>query len=143
MLFHNLSSGSPTNGEPCRNYYQILEISPNERDPQVIEEAALRCSSRVRVYQLARELECAKELNEIAQALNTLLDPAQRREYDLRLGKTTSPEEAKAQPSGIINQPVLLREAFPALPPAELPHLFRNGAGQSCDVKLVYRRQAV
>jgi hypothetical protein len=72
--------------QPSRTPYQVLDISPAERDPKVIEEAALRCSSHVRAYQLTCELECDLRLNEIAQALITLLDPVCRVEHDRSLG---------------------------------------------------------
>jgi hypothetical protein len=54
-------------------------ISPDVQDPRVIEEAALGRSGHVRAFQLTRESDCGRMLNEIAQALITLLDPAQRR----------------------------------------------------------------
>lgn len=69
----------------------MLDISPDEQDPQVIEEAALRCSRHVRAYQLTREAESTLRLNEIARALNTLLDPVRRREYDLSLATPPQP----------------------------------------------------
>ncbi len=80
-------SGAPGPGvTELRTYYQLLGISRDERDPGVIEEAALRRSSQVRPYQLTREPECTATLNEIALALSTLLDPVRRRDYDRLLG---------------------------------------------------------
>jgi hypothetical protein len=143
MSYDNRLPSSPDKGQTCRNYYQVLEISPDERDPQVIEEAALRCSSQVRVYQVARELECARELNEIAQALNTLLDPAQRRAYDLRLAKPAAAEEADPQPPPIPILTALQCETGSARPSVERPHQFRGDAAKTCDVTLVYRRRAI
>jgi hypothetical protein len=52
-------------GQPSRAPYQVLDVSPDERDPEALEEAALRCSSQVRAYQLTSESECALRLNEI------------------------------------------------------------------------------
>jgi hypothetical protein len=72
-------------------YYQLLHISPDEHDPQVIEDAALRCSCDARAYQLTRESECTRCLNEIAQAMITLLDPVCRRDYDLSLSRASAP----------------------------------------------------
>jgi hypothetical protein len=143
MSYHNRLPGSCNSGQPCRSYYQVLEISPEERDPQVIEEAALRCSSRVRVYQVVRALECAKELNEIAQALNTLMDPALRREYDQSLAKPTDPIEAEPPPIAIPIPPALLRETRVASPSVGQPYQFRSEDAKSCDVRLVYRSPAV
>ncbi len=76
--------------QPPRTYYQVLNISPDERDPKVIEDAALRCSSDARAYQLTRESECTRRLNEIALAMITLLDPICRRDYDKALGRSSA-----------------------------------------------------
>ncbi len=68
--------------ERIDTYYELLGISADERDPAVIEEAAVCRSSRVRVYQLTREPECTRLLGAIAEALSTLLDPVRRAAYD-------------------------------------------------------------
>jgi hypothetical protein len=123
-------------------YYQVLDISPDEQDARVIEEAALRCSTYVRAYQLTREAECTLRLNEIAQALNTLLDPARRREYDLSLGKCLGPALRQRRPHDEPDTPVLLQGK--SAPPAqgEDARMFLIGDERTCDVKLVYRRCA-
>ena len=115
-------------GQPPRTYYQVLGISPDEPDPRVIEEAALCCAGRVRCYQLTRELECTLRLNEIAQALITLLDPVQRREYDRGLGKLPSQTVSERQPPQ-------QRTASPG----EGTRGLLAACGRTCDVKLVYR----
>jgi hypothetical protein len=67
-------------------YYQLLGVAPDEADPQVITEAALRQTTHVRTYQTGPYAEaCTKILNEIAQARATLLHPEKRRDYDARL----------------------------------------------------------
>src|SRR5271166_4108070 len=86
--------------QPSRTYYQVLDVSPDEQDPKVIEEAALRCSGHVRTYQLTRESECTLRLNEIAEAMMTLLDPVHRRAYDQSLGKPLSAALPNGQPPG-------------------------------------------
>jgi hypothetical protein len=78
---------STADSQPSGTYYQLLDVSPDEQDPKVIEEAALRRSIHVRAYQLTRPSESTQRLNEIAQALITLLDSVRRREYDLGIGK--------------------------------------------------------
>src|ERR1700685_4678096 len=83
---------SSASQQPSRTYYQVLDISPDELDPKVIEEAALRCSNQARTYQLTRESECTLRLNEIAQAMITLLDPVCRQEYDRSLDRTGGSE---------------------------------------------------
>src|SRR5262249_25608799 len=107
-------------------YYQLLGISPDEQDPRVIEEAALGRAGHFRAYQLTCESECALRLNEIAQALITLLDPVRRWEYDRGLGKVPgqavlecrSPQQWTAAGEGSLG--LLVRE------------------GRACDLKLVY-----
>jgi curved DNA-binding protein CbpA len=77
--------------------YQLLGISPDESDPKVIEEAALRKSIDVRAYQLTREPECTRLLSRIATALDTLLDPVRRAEYDHGFGKPLYPRASLAE----------------------------------------------
>lgn len=129
--------------QPSRTHYQVLGISPDERDPKMIEEAALRCSSQVRAYQLTCESECALRLNEIAQALITLLDPVCRREYDQGLSKPPSPAQSERWLFARRKAPVLPRgkEAPPTTEECTLVlHLGDEG---TCDVKLVYRKCAL
>jgi hypothetical protein len=127
--------------QPSRTPYQVLDISPGERDPKVIEEAALRCSSHARAYQLTCESECALRLNEIARALITLLDSACRSEHDRDLGKSPSLTESEQRPAARQDSPLPPR-GKDAPPPSEegslLVHLGDRGA---CDVRLVYQRR--
>jgi hypothetical protein len=115
-------------GQQPRTHYQVLGISPDEQDPRVIEEAALGCAGHVRSHQLTRELECTQRLNEIAQALITLLDPVQRREYDRGLrklpGRTVSERHLSPQRTTAPGEGTLGLLAV---------------CGRTCDVKLVYR----
>jgi hypothetical protein len=127
-------------GQPPRTYYQVLGISPYEQDLRVIEEAALACSGLVRAYQLSCEEESALRLNEIAQALSTLLDPDRRREYDRALGKSSVAEGQKRRPPHRRDTPVLRRGegAPPTRRKGRLVHLL--GDEGDCDVRLVCRR---
>jgi hypothetical protein len=72
-------------GQPTPTWYQLLGVAANERDPSVLEQAAINRSSQVRVYQLVRTPETTWLLNQIAQALATLLNPVKRQEYDAGL----------------------------------------------------------
>jgi hypothetical protein len=72
-------------GQETPTWYQLLGVAVTERDPSVLEQAAVTRSSQVRVYQLVRTPETTWLLNQIAQALATLLDPVKRKEYDARL----------------------------------------------------------
>jgi hypothetical protein len=70
-------------------YYQLLGVSSEEQDPEVIEEAALRQTSHVRLYQTGPHAQqCQDLLNEIGQAKVTLLHPQKRQDYDRRLAQT-------------------------------------------------------
>jgi hypothetical protein len=77
----------PKNQRPP-TYYQLLGISPDETDTEVIQEAALRQTSHVRTYQTGPHAQqCQALLNEIGQAKVTLLHPVKRMDYDDSLGK--------------------------------------------------------
>jgi hypothetical protein len=79
-------------GETPATYYQLLAIGPNERDTEVIKEAALRQTACVRVHQIGQHAEiCTRILNEIAQARTVLLNPKARQEYDVRLAGDAKP----------------------------------------------------
>jgi hypothetical protein len=123
-------------------YYHLLEISPDEQDPKVIEEAAVRCSGHIRAYQLTNESECALLLNEIAKALITLLDPVHRQEYDLSLGKRQSPAVSERPSPEKRKSSVLLRGEYVAPAPVEATLVPEFKVGKACDVKLVYRKRA-
>jgi hypothetical protein len=142
MVLFVRPGASSADRQPSRTYYEVLDISPDEQDPKVIEEAALRCSGQVRAYQLTRESECIQRLNEIAQALITLLDPVRRREYDLGLAKPLSPALSERRPPGRRATPVLRRGK--SAPPAsgEDTLVLLISYGGTWDVKLVYRRGA-
>jgi hypothetical protein len=119
------------------NYYQLLGISPDEPDAKVIEEAALSCSAQFRVYQLSHESECTLLLNRLAQALNTLLDPINRRAYDLDLSKGPVPASEIAPPSERWHETVPARQGTPTSREQGSSPLV-IGPLPSCDVKLVF-----
>ncbi len=67
-------------------YYRLLGIDEGEDDPEVIEEAALRQQSHLRIYQMGQHSALAtKLLNEVAQARSILLNPAKRKAYERSL----------------------------------------------------------
>jgi hypothetical protein len=73
-------------------HYQLLGVAPDEADPEVINEAALRQASHVRTYQAGPHADvCTRLLTEIAQARKTLLNPEKRREYDAQLAAPPTP----------------------------------------------------
>jgi hypothetical protein len=121
----------------------VLNISPDEQDPKAIEEAAVRCSSQVRAYQLTHESECTLRLNEIAQALITLLDPVQRREYDLGFNRPLSSAESEWRAPDKRAPPVWLRGKSARSTPGEDTLALLIEDGGNCDVKLVYRKRAL
>jgi hypothetical protein len=71
---------------PPPTYYQLLGIAPTESSSTVIDEAALRQTARIRIYQTGVHAEeCTRLLNEIAEARTVLVHPVKRPEYDARL----------------------------------------------------------
>jgi WD40 repeat protein len=94
-------------------HYQLLGVSPQEQDPEVIQEAALRQTSHVRMYQIGTHAaECTRLLNEIAQARTTLLNPAKRKEYDSQFATgsaAATPGPARDEP----REPLSLAPTFP------------------------------
>jgi hypothetical protein len=92
-------------------FYQLLDIDPDERDAQVIAEAA---ESRSVIVSANRDgphaQACERILNEIEKALATLLNATTRKEYDARLRKLAGRKEpAKAVAEAV-------EEAPPAAP---------------------------
>jgi hypothetical protein len=114
-----------------RTHYQLLGVSARERDPGVIEEAAVRLASHVRAYQLTRAPECCRLLDAIAQALITLLDPVQRAEYDRALDNRPAPARPNARPAR--------RSAAVPLDLVLVPHTGEPKTARRCDVELVLR----
>jgi hypothetical protein len=133
---------STTDRQPPRTYYQVLDISTDEQDAKVIEEAALRCSSHERTYQLTFESECTLRLNEVARAMITLLDPVLRREYDLSLAKPLSTALPERRRPGERDTPLLLQGKSAPPAPGEDTRVLLTREEGTCDVKLVYRRDA-
>jgi hypothetical protein len=84
-------------------YYQLLGVAPDESDPEVIAEAALRQTSHVRTYQAGPHGELAVQLlNEIARARATLLDPSRRHSYDATLSPRAADQPAPAMPPAAV-----------------------------------------
>jgi WD40 repeat protein len=74
--------GIPGDGEPPASW-ELLGVAPGERRPEVIREAALRQTARIRPYQTGPYAEaCTRLLNEIAQAELTLLGSTRHADHD-------------------------------------------------------------
>ena len=87
-------------GQRPPTHYQLLGISPDETDAEVIKEAALRQTAHVRVYQTGPQAElCTRLLNEIAQARAVLLNSQLRQEYDAGLVKPVEPPVPEPAPA--------------------------------------------
>jgi hypothetical protein len=124
---------------PSRTHYEVLGISADEQDPNVIEEAAVRSSSHARTYQLKHEAESTLRLNEIALALVTLLDNVRRREYDKNLAAVAGPDPPPARPAVESGSPPFeLKERSPPIRETDMI-AFSIDEAESCDVKLVHR----
>jgi WD40 repeat protein len=90
--------GIPTDQRPP-THYQLLGIAPDESDTEVIQEAALRQTSHVRLYQNGPyAAQATTLLNEIGLAQAVLLNPRKRQEYDTRLRPPPSAETACSPP---------------------------------------------
>lgn len=88
--------GIPKEQQPP-THYQILGISPDEQDPEVIEHAALMRMRTLRQYQAGPHAsQCTELLNCVARARDTLLDPRKRARYDDRLGRELAGDGAPA-----------------------------------------------
>ncbi len=77
--------GIPPDRRPP-TYYDLLGLAPDESDPEMIEQAALRRMSKVRQHQLGPHSELSQEvLAELARARLILMDPDRRDDYDAKL----------------------------------------------------------
>jgi hypothetical protein len=86
--------GIPEDQRPP-THYQLLGISPDEHDIDVIEAAVLRQSSFVRNFQAGTHADDATRLlNEIASARICLLDRQKRAKYDAELTGRPAPKSA-------------------------------------------------
>src|SRR5262249_44252847 len=90
--------GIPRDQRPP-TFYQLLGISPDEPDPEVIQGAALRQTSHVRLYQTGPyAARCTAILNEIGQARSVLLHQEKRKQYDAGLTRPVTVELAVTEP---------------------------------------------
>ncbi len=107
-------------GQRPPTYYQLLGIAPDETDPEVIQEAALRQTSHVRLYQTGpHAAQCTALLNEIGQARAVLLNPEKRRQYDAGLDRDSKPAPPPPPPPTpappAIHEPTPVDEPGPAM----------------------------
>jgi hypothetical protein len=87
----------------CRppTHYQLLGISPDERDLEVIDAAVLRQSAYVRNFQAGKYGDHATRiLNEIAEARICLMDQAKRAAYDAGLDRNPTSAAHQTPPAG-------------------------------------------
>lgn len=119
--------GIPEDHRPP-THYQLLGISPDEQDIEVIEAAVLRQSAFVRNFQAGAHADDANRiLNEIAAARLCLIDRRKRAKYDAELSgsqgsKPASHSSARHSDLGIDVTPARAAPAprqstQPALPP--------------------------
>jgi hypothetical protein len=93
-------------GKRPPTHYQLLGISPDERDPEVINAAVVRQSAYVRNFQAGKySAEATRLLNEIAAAKVCLLDPQKRTRYDAEL-RPDEPSSPKASSTSANPRPV-------------------------------------
>jgi hypothetical protein len=132
-------------GQRPPSYYQLLGVSPEESDPEVIAEAAIRQCSHVRTYQTgSRARQCIRLLNEIAQARATLLDPDRRRAYDDSVRDAAAEERGRPRgdtpespPSADLDSPTVDRVQEPGLRVAFSPEPLPASGGAFCIMPFV------
>ena len=113
--------GIPRDQRPP-TYYQLLGISPDEQDVEVIEEAALMRIAHLRNYQLGPHAEeCSRLLRELGEANETLCDPEKRAVYHARVlpehkAEPVSQSLGFPQSQGIDIPPAAHKETEPASP---------------------------
>ena len=74
--------GIPASEQPA-NHYRLLGIALFEADADVIESAAIRQTTHVRLHALGSHGDTTQTvLNEIAEAKITLLNPEKKKQYD-------------------------------------------------------------
>lgn len=113
-------------------HYQLLGISPDETDVEVIEEAAIRQMAHIRTYQIGPHAkECTQILNEISQARTTLLNAGKRKDYDAQLAAKAAEKLAQEQP--IAEQAVAAQITATPPAPAAAPALEFAGLGDRQD----------
>src|SRR5205809_1049403 len=84
-------------GQRPPTHYQLLHLAPDEQDPEVIEEAAIRQTTHVRAYQIgAHSAECTQLQKEISTARLTLTNPVKRKAYDEQLARAGKNDAASA-----------------------------------------------
>src|SRR5262245_47126193 len=80
------------------DHYALLGLKPGEGSPEQVEERALDRMERLRRYQLPYPEEVTEGMNRLAQALDCLCDPEERRRYDTTLGLATVAVVAPPEP---------------------------------------------
>lgn len=115
--------GIPPKEQPP-NHYRLLGINPFETDADVISHAADQRMAHLRSFQNGPQASLSQRLlNEISQARVTLLNPAQKVNYDAGLKaqpgvvSEPTPEEATAplSPKIRVTRPRLRKQANPAI----------------------------
>ncbi|HET6879305.1 MAG TPA: hypothetical protein VFI31_04090, partial [Pirellulales bacterium] len=113
-------------GQRPPTHYQLLGISADEQDREVINAAVVRHSAFIRTFQVGQySNEATQLLNEIAAAKVCLLDPRKRAKYDAGLAERDlhsnartqdAPVNERRQPSPVPVPPSPQRKVRPAAP---------------------------
>lgn len=95
--------GIPKHARPV-TFYQLLGIAPAETNPQAIEAAAARHTSRVQAFAAGPHAQTATRiLQEIATARAVLLDPTQRAAYARKLQQAAAAAARPHAPTTLAN----------------------------------------
>ncbi|HWB08960.1 MAG TPA: hypothetical protein VG826_07040 [Pirellulales bacterium] len=106
-------------GERPPTHYQLLGVSPDEQDREVINAAVVRQSAFVRSFQTGKySLEATRLLSEIAAAKVCLLDPAKRAAYDAGLMKRKTAPAASSSKNDSQLSPAAIATPSPEFRPS-------------------------
>ena len=106
--------GIPPKQQPP-NHYRLLGLDLFESDPEVINDAAVRQSAHVRLYQISRHSDLSQRLiTELTQAQLCLRNPLEKEAYDERLRLSGQATDAESH-STISSQPVRGATTFPVV----------------------------
>lgn len=107
--------GIPKDEQPP-THYRLLGVNKQEKDREVIEEAAIKQQAHIRTYQLGpHAAECTRLLNKIAEARATLLDASKRKTYDDKLAQAEKQRKGGEPYEGITEKPAPAISAFAGL----------------------------
>ena len=94
------------------DYFLLLGVSPEEKNPEAIRAAASRQAARLKPHKDGPHAQaCARLLKEISQAQSILLAPAKRKAYEAQLRKITAKKAPAAEEVEPVEEVEVVEEA--------------------------------